>query len=278
MGREHGGEFFVAGQLVREVGDVRFFGADSFEEIQRLLEGRMGVVVADLDAAQGHVIYAFQLFEFRFAVQHLDIGEVGDVAETVAQHGEFLLAVVPALDGDDFRRGVRRGLRRQVVVAEAPLPAQDFLSCIGVDQERMGAVDGVQVPFRSTGVFVLREGVGVFAAERILHIRLAVDIDRVALAQVEGTDVVQSGRMVLVVVREQDGVQVIHPGAQHLVAEVRSGVHQDGQAAVFHQRGGAQPLVARVGRAADLAVAADHRDAGGSTRAEEGQSCFLLHS
>ena len=62
----------------------------------------------------------------------LDVRKVCDVAEAVAQHGDGLVAEVPALDRDDLRRGVRRRFGGEVMVAEAPLPDEDLLVGVGV--------------------------------------------------------------------------------------------------------------------------------------------------
>ena len=55
--------------------------------------------------------------------------------------------------------------------------------------------------------------------------------------------------MVGMLVGEQDPVQVGQAGAQHLVAEVRSAIEQDGVSVVGDDGGrGAQAVVARIGR------------------------------
>ena len=276
--RQHRRELLVPRQLVGQVGDIGLPGADALEEVERLLQRGMRMVVADLHAAQRDVLHAAQLLELRLAVQHLDVGQVGDVAEAVAQHGGLLLAVVPAVDGNHLHGAVGRRMRRQVVVAEAVLPGEDVLVGVGMHRERgRRRVDQVHAPLRRAGILLLREGVAVLAAERRLHVGLAENVDGMGLRQVEGADVVQPARMVLMVVRQQDGIQMVHVVQQHLGAEIRPGIHQDGQTAVFDQHGGPQALVARIRRAADLAVAGDHRDAGRGARAEKCQFRFLFH-
>ena len=87
-----------------------------------------------------------------------------------------------------------------------------------------------------------------------------------AFQQVEGAYVIQSARMVLVAVGQQDGIQVAHILAQHLLTEIRSGIDQDGQALVFYQGAGTQAFVAAVSGAANLTLAANHRDTLRSSR------------
>ena len=160
------------------------------------------------------------------------------------------------------------------MIAEARFPDEGALRGVGMDEEGL-APDAVDVPFRSAGVLLLGESVTVFAPERLLDVFLAIDVDGFGFQQVEGARVVQASGVVLVVVGEQDGIQVPDPCAQHLIAEIGAGVHQDRQSAVFHQGGGAQAFVTRVGGAADRAFAADHRYALGGPCTQEGQFGFF---
>jgi len=76
--------------------------------------------------------------------------------------------------------------------------------------------------------------------------------------EIEGPHVVQTADMVLVFVRKQDAVEVAHPRAEHLVAEIGSRVdHQPHTVRLDHGRG-PQTVIAPVGRRADPAAASDH--------------------
>ena len=91
MRRQHGRKGLVPGQQVGQVGDVGLARAHFLEEIETLLQGGVGMVRLDLDAAEGDELHAAQLLQLRVAVQHLNISKIGNVAEAVAQHGELLL-------------------------------------------------------------------------------------------------------------------------------------------------------------------------------------------
>lgn len=80
---------------------------------------------------------------------------------------------------------------------------------------------------------------------------------RRVIDEIEGPDVVQSPDMVLVLVRQQNGVEMPHARAEHLVTEIGSGVDDDAHAPRFDHRRGAQAVVARIRRRADLTAAAD---------------------
>ena len=97
------------------------------------------------------------------------------------------------------------------------------------------SVDQVHVPFRCAGVFVIGEGIGIIVPKRLEYPFLAIDFGGLAVDIIQRTDIVQAARMVFVVVRKENGIQVPHPVGEHLGTEIRSGVHQDGKAVHFHQ-------------------------------------------
>ena len=77
--------------------------------------------------------------------------------------------------------------------------------------------------------------------------------------KLNGPHVVETHDVVGVLVGEQDGVEPVDLGAQGLRAEIRRGVDQDVAPAVADQDGGPQAVVARIVRAAHIAMAADSR-------------------
>ena len=84
-----------------------------------------------------------------------------------------------------------------------------------------------------------------------------VDGDGRALVEVERPYVIQAHDVVGMLVREQDRVEALEARSQRLRAEVRGGVDQHVMAAVAHQDGGAQALIARIGGCTHIAMAAD---------------------
>ena len=71
----------------------------------------------------------------------------------------------------------------------------------------------MDVPLRSTRVFLLGKCVGIFLPERFFDIGLAIDFCRKPLKVVEGADVVKSSGVVFVIVCQEDSVQMAHPCA-----------------------------------------------------------------
>ena len=256
----------------------------------------MRVVRLVADRIERDVLQPLQLGQFRFR-KPAHVRDIGDLAEPVAEHRH---RVVPAADRDDFdpvspqslfptgRQRIfdpfgfvqdfagkgQAAVRKAVAVAGVMDPDQFPGLPFGIDDERL-LVNQMDMPFRRSGVFLFGKRVAVFAAEGIEHFPFAVDFHAAAVDVIERAHVVQSARMVFVVVGQQDGVQVAEPGPEHLAAEIRSGVDEDLQAAVFHIDRGAQPFVPGIGAAAPLAGAADDRDPLGCPRSEKCQ--FRIH-
>ena len=76
--------------------------------------------------------------------------------------------------------------------------------------------------------------------------------------KIECSHIIQTGNVVGVAVGEQYGVDVSHPFAQHLLAEVGAGVDDYAHSIHLYHRRGAESLVASIVRAADLASAPDN--------------------
>jgi hypothetical protein len=75
--------------------------------------------------------------------------------------------------------------------------------------------------------------------------------------------------MVVVLVGEDDALDAAYPGTQHLLAEVRAGIHHHIFAAAGKERAGPQPLVPRVRTFADRAVTGDYGNTLAGAGAEE---------
>jgi hypothetical protein len=73
-----------------------------------------------------------------------------------------------------------------------------------------------------------------------------------------------------VAVGEEDRIEAIDAGAQALLAKIRGGVNDDVLAVAREEQGRAQPVVMRVLRAADAAVASERGNAHGRAGAEYG--------
>ena len=90
----------------------------------------------------------------------------------------------------------------------------------------------------------------------------------------KSAQVVESGHMVRMRVREDGGVDATQAVPQGLHAQIGRGVDKQDGFFRFHEDGRPQPLVACVVRAADPAVAADERHSLGRPGAEEGDGKF----
>jgi hypothetical protein len=65
--------------------------------------------------------------------------------------------------------------------------------------------------------------------------------------------------VVLMLMGQQNGIQTHNPLAQHLLAEIRTGVYHDGNRLCFNVYGGSQAIVFRIWGPAYLAAATYHR-------------------
>ena len=100
-----------------------------------------------------------------------------------------------------------------------------FSSVIGNDSER-GVSYQVDAPLRGSGILGIRERISEHDLECIQDLFFAIDVDGLAVDVVEGPDVIQSAGMVHVVVGQEYGIDVGDVLAQHLGAEIRTGVHE----------------------------------------------------
>jgi hypothetical protein len=73
-----------------------------------------------------------------------------------------------------------------------------------------------------------------------------------------------------VAVRQQDRVEAIDAGAQALLAKIWSDVNHDVLAIAREEQGRAQPVVMRVKRTADAAMASERGNAHGCAGTEDG--------
>src|SRR6266699_2505996 len=114
------------------------------------------------------------------------------------------------------------------------------------------------------------ENISENAPDDLKRVFVAVYRQGRALANVVGTNVVEAENMVGMAVGEQDGVEALEPGAHSLLAKVGGGVDDHIVTVPRQQKGGAEPLVVQIGRAANTTGAAKRRHAHGSAGAEHG--------
>ncbi len=119
----------------------------------------------------------------------------------------------------------------------------------------------MHIPLRCARVFLFRKRIRILLPERLLDIFLAINLHRTLFCIIERTYVVKSSRMVLVVVRQQYGINMRHILPKHLLPEVRARVYEYPKSPVINECARTQPLVALVAACAHLTAAAYHRDA-----------------
>ena len=82
--------------------------------------------------------------------------------------------------------------------------------------------------------------------------------------------------MIVVLMREQNGIYVGDLMAERLLAEVWPAINEQSQAVGFYQRAATQSCIVWVGRTADLATAAQHRYAHRSGCAKKSDSIHII--
>jgi hypothetical protein len=100
----------------------------------------------------------------------------------------------------------------------------------------------------------------------IKGMRLGIDVDRSLHGDIESTDFIKAEGMVNMVVGKQNRVTPINTRSQHLLAQIRRGINQDGAGVVLivnEPDGGRSPqaFIPRIITTADLALAPDGGDA-----------------
>ena len=174
-------------------------------------------------------------------------GEVSEISGATYAEAENLLIAVDEWDGDEVG-GVRgQGIER----------AGD-----GVEGDLGNGAEGGKT-VEDVGKGAAEDGLGVVGGE---------DGHGRFLAHVEGADVVEAKDVVSVRVGEDQSVEALEAGAKSLRAEVGSGVHDDVAAGMCDEKGGTSAVVARVGGAADAALAAERGNAHGGAGAENGKA------
>jgi hypothetical protein len=169
-----------------------------------------------------------------------EIGEIRGAAEAEAQYVHFAVEERHGNDGD----------------AEKLEGAFDF-----VEDDAGNGAEG------RPGV----KNVGEGAADRAEGLLGAVDGQSGALADVEGTNVVEALDVIGVAVGEKDGCEAIQVRGEGLGAEVGCGVNDDVLGIAGEEDGGTQTLVVRIGGLTDGAVATDGRDSHGCAGTEDGE-------
>lgn len=217
---------FVQSDLVAHVGEIRLFSADALGHHQRFSQGEVRHVFVFLQGIQHKY---FGALEFRDGLVG-DMVCIGDVAEVADAEAEYRQAQVRDGQGEDV--DARCGER-----------------CV---------VDLDEVQLRDAGIAHGFEGIAELHPKLGKRVLLAVHGHIVALHEVVGAHVVESCGVVFVTVGEEDGVEPWHAFAQHLLAEVGTGVDDEAYTVDVNVHGCSESLVAVVQGTADFAGAPDN--------------------
>ena len=216
-------------EIVAHVNEVGAAGLEPFDDCDGLVEMRVaGVRIAPERVEDEDVEVLKQGQTYIGDVAH--VGEVGSAAEAIA--GDLL---APVGYGDAAKTGSKK-----------------------VDPGSGGGVDAVNFDARAGWVAVLfAEGVLEDALDALCGCVVGVDGQIALCVKAERPQIVESHDVVGVAVGVEHGVDAADVFAQGLRMKVRAGVDQDRVAFVGEpdRRSGAP--VARVGRSADRAVAAE---------------------
>jgi hypothetical protein len=138
----------------------------------------------------------------------------------------------------------------------------DGYNLLPSDAERSS--DREQLELRDPAAFRRRriKGVREHRAYFAEGVRISEAGNRLPLQRVESPHLVEAEDVIGMPVREQQRIDAAHIEPERLGPEIRSGIDEQVQPVIrFHQDGGAQPVITRVGRPADGAIAPDHRHA-----------------
>ena len=243
VGQAHAGGQEALGtlvrQVVREVGEPGLTRLQPLDDLQALLDcavGGMGLVAQCVEEQHVQVFQQSQGLLRHLAV----VGQVGRVAKAEAVAGS---ASVEHRDGNDGEPGDLDGRAVEGVGADA---GPGRLGFAGVEDVGEDAPDNRQRLLRS------------------------VNGNGLALKKIERTQVVETQDVVGVTVCKKHGVHAREGGAERLLPEIGPGVDDSAVRVPTQGNRGPETLVARVGRVADLARAADGRNAHACARAQNG--------
>lgn len=235
--RERGRHLVCRRHFVADMGYPGLFRPEDFDQGERFRQAEVGAVRALAQGVDDEESRAGDLVEL-VGIDGFDIRKVGDFAEAKAQDGQ------------------------------AAVPDADRPHAYAADVEGGVFVDGMEFDARQAGDRVAENVFETFAYIGG-NAFLGVYRHGVARAEIERPDIVEPDDVVVVFVREQNGIEVPGAGAEHLLPEIGACVDQDVRVAVRQQGGSAQAGVVRVVRSTHAAVASDNWNTLGSTGAEQ---------
>lgn len=219
---------------------IGIVGLDETGVGQTLFQVEMGGVRPFAQAIEQQQLKTFEQRQ-RILRNGRDVGEIGHIADTIAQ--DIAMAVLQWNRDDVDAEKIER-----------------LLHAVGAKHRDFPETAG------------LAQGVAEFGGNMLDDTAVAVKRYLLALQLAERAQVVDTVQMVGVRVSVKHGINARQPLAQGLLPQVGTGIDEDDlPARQQHGRRAARALVARIGRGAGGAVAADHRRAGAGACPEDDQ-------
>ena len=213
----------VEADAVAHVGEIGLAGGDAVDDVEGGIEVHVGVVwlVAEgVDNEQGDALQALYLVIADFFA----VGDICQWANAESQDGHLAMH-----DGDG-------------------------LDLDALNHEGVGVVDSSAVEQGYSGVWILGETIWQSLTKAIDYILTGIDGEMAV--ETIGTQVVDAADVVVMDVCQQQGINMVVGGTEHLLTEVGPAIDEDAFATISDNGRGAQTIVTRVGRATYLAIAA----------------------
>ena len=213
----------VEADAVAHVGKVGLAGCDAADDVEGGVKMHVGVmrrVAQGIDDEHGDAVQTLNLVVCDFFA----IGDVSQWADAESQDGHLAMH-----DGDG-------------------------LHLDALNHEGVGVVDSSAVEQRYSGVWILSKTVWQSLTKAIDYILTGIDGEMAV--ETIGTQVVDAADVVVVDVRQQERIDMVVGGTEHLLAKVGTAIDEDAFATISDNGRGAQTIVTRVGRATYLAIAA----------------------
>src|SRR5690606_19628066 len=207
-----------------QVGTLRLYDANDFQRLLQRKMGDMGRVLKGIDHQNPAAIYFLQLLWRNI----ISIGDIGEIINPIAEHGELMMHDPNGMNHYTFY------LKTSVF--------ND--TCFHHWDSRI-----------TTG----SKYVGKFHPDLVQNGGLPINRHVCILQKIKRPDIVQSCRMVFMLVGIDDGIQIFDPLPKHLLPEVRASVYDQAFGAYLKVDGAPQAFIPEIQRATYLTVTAYDR-------------------
>lgn len=225
----------VQSHLVRHVGQIGAAGRNLFYDLQCIGERKVRDVLFDPQGVEYQYVRSSELVQFAI----LDLIHIRNIAHAAYPETQY----------------------RQF---EMPTPYGYHLY---VFYFKLTLVDSMQYYIGNARITVLAESIGEFAFYAFVNMFFGIYVDRLVRGVVESAYIVQPRNMILMVVSEQYGFEMLHALAKHLLTEIGAAVDKYIGFAYLDQHRRPKPFVVRIARKTNLAFTGNYGDTLRSPRA-----------